>query len=71
VLQPDGSMPWAVLYEECSTADERIALTRGAIADRPKLTAPQWAVDIGKSETRGRDLLRAARKPHMELAAAG
>lgn len=71
VLQPDDSMPWAVLYEECSTEDERIALTRGALADRPKLTAPQWAVDIGKSETRGRDLLRAARKPHKELAAAG
>ncbi|MGW3658386.1 DUF2637 domain-containing protein [Streptomyces sp. NPDC005151] len=74
-LQPDTSRAWAVLYEECSTEDERIALTRGALADRPKLTAPQWAVDIGKGETRARVLLRAARKPaaaeaQLELARA-
>ncbi|MEU4094453.1 DUF2637 domain-containing protein [Streptomyces sp. NPDC026673] len=65
-LEADSSRPWAVLYEECSTEDERIALTRGALGDRPKLTAPQWAVDIGKGETRARDLLRAARKPVAE-----
>ncbi|MFF0291934.1 hypothetical protein [Streptomyces sp. NPDC005262] len=52
-----------VLYEECITEDERIALTRGALADRRKLTAPQWVVDIGKGETRARVPLRAARKP--------
>ncbi|MFF4504801.1 DUF2637 domain-containing protein [Streptomyces sp. NPDC001401] len=61
-LQPDTSRPWPVLYEACSTEEERIALTRDALGDRPKLTAPQWAVDIGKGETRARDLLRAARK---------
>lgn len=54
-----------MLYEECSTEDERIALTRDALADRPELTAPQWAVDIGKGETRARVLLRAARKPSV------
>jgi hypothetical protein len=70
-LQPDNSRAWAVLYEECSTEDERIALVREAIADRPRLTAAQWAVDIGKSGTRSRDLLRAARKPVKELAPAG
>lgn len=64
-----------MLYEECIIEDERIALTRGALADRRKLTAPQWAVDIGKGETRARVLLRAARKPvaveaQMELARA-
>lgn len=52
-----------MLYEACSTEEERIALTREALPDRPKLTAPQWAVDIGKGETWARDLLRAARKP--------
>ncbi|MFB7323438.1 DUF2637 domain-containing protein [Streptomyces sp. NPDC056190] len=62
-LQPDTSRPWAVLYEKCSTEEERVALTREALTDRPKLTAPQWSVDIGKGETRARDLLRAARKP--------
>ncbi|MCX4858377.1 DUF2637 domain-containing protein [Streptomyces canus] len=62
-LQPDTSRRWAELYEECSTEEARIALTREALSDRPKLTAPQWAVDIGKGETRARDLLRAARKP--------
>lgn len=62
-LQPDTSRPWAVLYEECSTEEQRIALTREALPERAKLTAPQWAVDIGKGETRARDLLRAARKP--------
>ncbi len=62
-LPPDTSRPWSVLYEACSTEEERIALTREALPDRPKLTAPQWAVDIGKGETRARDLLRAARKP--------
>ncbi|MGW1157742.1 DUF2637 domain-containing protein [Streptomyces sp. NPDC002519] len=62
-LQPDDSRPWPVLYEECSTEEERIALTREALSARKKLTAPQWAVDIGKGETRARDLLRAARKP--------
>ncbi|MFG3140920.1 DUF2637 domain-containing protein [Streptomyces sp. NPDC048211] len=69
-LQPDTSRAWAVLYEECSSEDERIALTRGALADRRKLTAPQWSVDIGKGETRARVLLRAARKPHPNDAAA-
>ncbi|MFF1838368.1 DUF2637 domain-containing protein [Streptomyces sp. NPDC058231] len=74
-LQPDSSRAWAVLYEECITEDERIDLTRGALADRRKLTAPQWAVDIGKGETRARVLLRAARKPaaaeaQLELARA-
>ncbi|MFF3877981.1 hypothetical protein [Streptomyces sp. NPDC001978] len=62
-LQADTSRPWAVLYEACSTEEQRIALTREALPARPKLTAPQWAVDIGKGETRARDLLRAARKP--------
>ncbi|MFF3378178.1 DUF2637 domain-containing protein [Streptomyces sp. NPDC002680] len=62
-LQPDTTMPWAALYEACSTEEQRIALTRNALPDRPKLTAPQWATDIGKGETRARDLLRAARKP--------
>ncbi|MCZ1001135.1 hypothetical protein O1M63_28775 [Streptomyces mirabilis] len=52
-----------MLYEACSTEEQRIALTRDALPARPKLTAPQWATDIGKSETRARDLLRAARKP--------
>ncbi|MET8956985.1 hypothetical protein ACWEQN_38735 [Streptomyces sp. NPDC004129] len=28
----------------------------------------QWAADIGKGETRARDLLRAARKPAAETA---
>ena len=69
-LLPDDSRPWAVLYEECTTEEQRTALTRGALADRPKLNAPQWAVDIGKSETRGRDLLRAARKPQEDFASA-
>jgi hypothetical protein len=36
---------------------------------RRKLTAPQWAVDIGKGETRARVLLRAARKPAADAAA--
>ncbi|MGW4047554.1 DUF2637 domain-containing protein [Streptomyces sp. NPDC004721] len=62
-LQPDTSRPWAVLYEECSTEEERVALTREALTGRPKLAAPQWSVDISKGETRARDLLRAARKP--------
>lgn len=62
-LHPDTSRPWAVLYEACSTEEQRIALTRDALPDRPKLTAPQWATDTGKGETRARDLLRAARKP--------
>ncbi|MDX3766353.1 MULTISPECIES: DUF2637 domain-containing protein [unclassified Streptomyces] len=62
-LQPDTSRPWALLYEECITEDERITLTREALADRRKLNAPQWAADIGKGETRARVLLRAARKP--------
>ncbi|MFK0106402.1 DUF2637 domain-containing protein [Streptomyces sp. NPDC091217] len=62
-LQPDDSRPWPVLYEECSTEEERITLTREALSTRKKLTAPQWAADIGKGETRARDLLRAARKP--------
>ncbi|WP_392749518.1 DUF2637 domain-containing protein [Streptomyces sp. LN590] len=62
-LQPDNSRPWALLYEECITEDERITLTREALADRRKLNAPQWAADIGKGETRARVLLRAARKP--------
>ncbi|MEU6318175.1 DUF2637 domain-containing protein [Streptomyces sp. NPDC047009] len=61
--QPDSSRPWAELYEACSTEEQRIALTRGALADRSRLTAPQWALDISKDETRARDLLRAARKP--------
>lgn len=52
-----------MLYEACSTEEEWIALTREALPDRPKLTAPQWAVDTGKGETRARVLLRAARKP--------
>ncbi|MFE4421276.1 DUF2637 domain-containing protein [Streptomyces sp. NPDC056817] len=62
-LQPDTSSPWAVLYEKCSTEEQRVALTREALTGRSKLTAPQWSVDIGKGETRARDLLRAARKP--------
>lgn len=70
LLAPDDSRPWAVLYEDCVTEEQRIALTRGALGDRPKLNAPQWAVDIGKSETRGRDLLRAARKPQEDFASA-
>lgn len=69
-LQPDTSRAWTVLYEECSSEDERIALTRGALADRRKLTAPQWSVDIGKGETRARVLLRAARQPDPNDAAA-
>lgn len=59
-----------MLYEECSSENQHIALTRGALANRPKPTAPQRAVDIGKSKTRGRDLLHATRKPHKELAPA-
>ncbi|MFJ5901486.1 hypothetical protein ACIQFZ_40390 [Streptomyces sp. NPDC093064] len=47
----------------CSTEEERVALPREALTGRPKLAAPQWSVDIGKGETRARDLLRAARKP--------
>lgn len=70
VLAPDETRPWAALYEECTTEEQRIALTRDALADRPKLNAPQWAVDIGKSETRGRDLLRAARKPQEDVISA-
>ncbi len=66
-LQPDTSRAWPVLYEACSTEEERITLTRDALRDRPKLTAPQWAVDIGKGETRARDLLRAARKPAADV----
>ena len=41
----------------------RIVRTHETLAARKKLTAPQWAVDIRKGETRARDLLRAARKP--------
>ncbi|MGW2700797.1 DUF2637 domain-containing protein [Streptomyces sp. NPDC001340] len=66
-LQPDGSRPWAVLYEKCSTEEERIALTRDALSARKKLTAPQWAVDIRKGDTRARDLLRAARKTSADV----
>ncbi|MFJ3248501.1 hypothetical protein [Streptomyces sp. NPDC086782] len=55
-----------MLYEKCSTEEERVALTREALTDRAKLTAPQWSVDISKGETRARDLLRAARKPPTE-----
>ncbi|MGW4822713.1 hypothetical protein ACWEP4_27900 [Streptomyces sp. NPDC004227] len=47
----------------CSTEEERIALPREALTDRPKPAAPQRSVDIRKGDTRARDLLRAARKP--------
>lgn len=68
LLQPDSSRTWAVVSAECSTGDERIALTRRVLAVR--LVAARRTVGIGKLETRGRDLLRAARKPIKELAPA-
>lgn len=54
---------WAEKYEQCSTEQQRVDLTRTALAKSPDLTAPVWAKEIGKGETRARDLLRAARKP--------
>jgi hypothetical protein len=63
---PDTSHPWADLYDAANDADDpeeaRIQLTLEALKTRPRLRAPQWAADIGRSETRARDLLRFARK---------
>jgi hypothetical protein len=70
VLEADTSSPWTELYEACPTEAARVGLTRNALIDRPKLNAPQWAVDIAKSETRARDLLREARQPHADEEAA-
>ncbi|MGW9024916.1 hypothetical protein ACWGQ5_11905 [Streptomyces sp. NPDC055722] len=40
-LQPDTSRPWPMLYEACSTEEQRLALTRDTLADQAKLTAPR------------------------------
>ncbi|MGW0952809.1 hypothetical protein [Streptomyces sp. NPDC002545] len=51
-----------MLYEACSTEEERIALAWDALLDRPKLTAPRGVVGTAKGETRAWELLHAAQK---------
>ena len=61
---------WAEAYEKCANEKQRVELTRRGLVGRPALTAAVWGMEIGRSETRGRDLLRAARKPERVEAAA-
>jgi len=59
--QDDDGNTWAQEYKAAESEAARVALTRRALAERPRLTGREWAQDIRLGETRARNLLRAAR----------